>query len=110
MNRNQEISYIDKHVFLLATGVEYLSTTGERFREIAKKGLLSIQLEFREASVSNVLCLQLVHKLKSIVSSVGAIYITRICIKIEQYKDVLCPASIYVHLDLLLQNLISSLD
>ncbi|GGK20152.1 Hpt domain-containing protein [Aliivibrio fischeri] len=110
MNYKSEITYIDQYEFCLVTGVDYLSAKGERFRIIAKKSLLSIQLEFKKASESNMLSVKLIHKLKGIVSSVGAIYITRICIKIEQYKEVLCPASIYAHLDLLLQNLIYSLD
>lgn len=73
---------IDTNVFFMATGCNFQSDTGVRFRQIAVRSLHQVNDDILQGRESNR---ALAHKVKGIALSCGAMEIARICFKLEHY-------------------------
>lgn len=81
---------IDTNVFFMATGCDFQSDIGVRFRQIAIKSLHKVNDDILQGSESNRV---LAHKVKGIALSCGAIDIARICLKLEHYDEVVSESA-----------------
>ncbi|MEZ8737287.1 Hpt domain-containing protein [Vibrio sp. 10N.222.54.B12] len=77
---------IDTKVFFMATGCNFQSDIGVRFRQIVIRSLHKVSDDILNGSESNR---ALAHKVKGIALSCGAIEIARVCLKLEQYDAVI---------------------
>jgi len=77
---------IDTNVFFMATGCNFQSDIGVRFRQIAIRSLHKVSDDILHDRESNRV---LAHKVKGIALSCGAIEIARICLKLEHYDSVI---------------------
>ncbi len=77
---------IDTNVFLMATGCDFQSDIGVRFRQIAIRSLHEVSDDILQGRESNR---ALAHKVKGIALSFGAMEIARICLKLEYYDVVI---------------------
>lgn len=77
---------IDTNVFFMATGCNFQSVIGVRFRQIAVKSLRKVRDDILKGRESNR---ALAHKVKGIALSCGAMEIARICFKLESYDMVI---------------------
>ncbi|MGI9875932.1 Hpt domain-containing protein [Vibrio chagasii] len=77
---------IDTNVFFMATGCNFQSDIGVRFRQIAIRSLHKVSDDILHGSESNR---ALAHQVKGIALSCGAIEIARVCLKLEHYDAVI---------------------
>ncbi len=77
---------IDTKVFFMATGCNFQSDIGVRFRQIAIRSLLQVRDDILKGGESNR---ALAHKIKGIALSCGAMEIARICLKLEHYDMII---------------------
>lgn len=77
---------IDTNVFLMATGCNFQSDIGVRFRQIAIRSLHKVSDDILQGRESNR---ALAHKVKGIALSCGAMEIARVCLKLEHYDVVI---------------------
>lgn len=70
----------------MATGCNFQSEIGVRFRQIAVRSLRKVGEDVLQGRESNR---ALAHKIKGIALSCGAIEIARVCLKLEHYDDVI---------------------
>ncbi|PMK35336.1 Hpt domain-containing protein [Vibrio lentus] len=77
---------IHTNVFFMATGCNFQSDIGVRFRQIAIRSLHKVSDDILHGSESNR---ALAHKVKGIALSCGAIEIARVCLKLEHYDGVI---------------------
>ncbi|MGR5446949.1 Hpt domain-containing protein [Vibrio jasicida] len=77
---------IDKSLFLRNTGAEFESDKGGFFKALAIKSLMKVQQDILLKQYENK---ELAHKLKGVVSALGASSAADVCKKIEHYEGMM---------------------
>lgn len=84
--REHSMYHINQTEFFSTTGCDFQSETGIRFRKIAVKSLHMIIDDILQRSDSSR---AIAHKIKGIALSCGALEIARICLKLENYHQII---------------------
>lgn len=84
--REHSMYHINQSTFLSTTGCDFQSETGIRFRRIAVKSLHTIIGDILQRTDSSRAT---AHKIKGIALSCGALEIARICLKLENYHQMI---------------------
>ncbi|WP_086774550.1 hypothetical protein [Vibrio coralliirubri] len=83
---------IDKALFYRATGTEFYSDVGFKFRQLAIKSLNKVLAETQ--SLNNSDLFDCVHRVKGITLACGVSDAAYVCKKLEQYSDLMCHAKV----------------
>ena len=84
--RKHSMYQINQTAFLSTTGCDFQSETGIRFRLIAVKSLQTVIDDILQRNDSSR---AIAHKIKGIALSCGAMEIARICLKLENYHQMI---------------------